>query len=149
MEGKYTKLTFVIGFIGLLITIWQILPLRDKQIDGEWTMTSKVKEADLQRYVGMEIKWKLFLTENDQKVKGTAEKIAINNKTLHYGLRTTMELEGNIKDDILTLSYVEHGKLRKTSGIFIVKMNGKEFKGQFSQTASNTKGDIIGRKLEK
>ncbi len=59
-----------------------------------------------------------------------------------------MELEGNVKDDILTLSYVEHGKFRKTSGIFIVTMY-KEFKGQFSQTASNTKGDIIGCKLER
>lgn len=149
MEGKYTKLSVVIGLLGLIISISQIQPKEDKKIAGEWSMTCKIIEADFKPYIGMEIKWKIFLTENDQKVKGTAEKVLINNKELDYNLRTSMELEGNIKDDVITLNYIENGKIRKTSGIFIAIIKGNEFTGHFSQTASNTKGELIGVKTEK
>lgn len=142
MEGKYTKLSTIAGILALAIAIWQILPKWDKKIDGEWVMTTKIREADLQKYVGMEVKWRLFLTENDQRIKGTAEKIAINDKELDYALRTTLELEGNIKDDKLNLNYIENGKIRKTSGILVVTISDNEFEGQFSQTASNTKGEV-------
>lgn len=142
MEGKYTKLGTIAGVLALAVTIWQILPKWDKKIDGEWVMTTKIKEADLKQYVGMEVKWKLFLTENEQRIKGTAEKIAINNKELDYALRTTLELEGNIKDDKLNLNYIENGKIRKTSGILLLTISDNEFEGQFSQTASNTKGEV-------
>lgn len=149
MEGKYTKLGTIVGVLGLIATAWQILPKQNKKIDGEWIMTSKVREADLKQYIGMEIKWKLYITENENRVKGTAEKISINNDELDYSLRTTMDIEGNIKDDKLNLNYVENGKIRKTTGIFIATISGNEFSGQFSQTASNTKGEIQGVKLSK
>lgn len=149
MEGIYTKLATIIAVIGLLFTIWQLIPKRDKKIDGEWTMISIVREADLKKYIGIEIKWKLFLTENDQKIKGTAEKIEINNEELDYNLRTTLEIEGNIKDDVITLNYIENGKLRKTSGIINATLNDNEFIGWFSQTASNTNGEIKGFKMIK
>jgi hypothetical protein len=147
MEGKYTKLGAIVGILGLAVTTWQIFPKHSKKIDGEWIMTNKVKEADLKQYIGMEVKWKLYITESENKVKGTAEKVAVNNDDLDYSLRTTLEIEGNIKDDKMNLNYVENGKIRKTSGIFIATINGNEFSGQFSQTASNTKGDIKGIKL--
>lgn len=149
MEGKYTKLGAVIALFGLVITIWQVLPNTNKNIDGEWTMTSKIKEADLKKYIGMEIRWRVFLTENGQKLKGTAEKVAINNSELDYNFRTTMDLEGNIKDDIITINYIEYGKIRKTSGVLILTLEDDKFVGYFSQTASNTKGDVIGIKLKK
>ena len=149
MEGNYTKLGAIAGIIGVVITTFQLLPKSDNKIDGEWIMISKVREADLRQYIGMEIKWKLFITESEQKIKGTAEKIAINNKDLDYSLRTTLEIEGNIKDDKINLNYVENGKIRKTSGIFIAIINENEFNGEFSQTASNTKGEIKGIKLKK
>lgn len=148
MEGKYTKLGTIAGILGLLVAVFQILPDRDKKIDGEWIMISKISEADLKQYIGAEVKWKLYITEKDHYVKGTAEKIAINNKDLDYALRTTLEFEGNIKDDKMNLSYIENGKIRKTSGIFVAIIKGNEFSGYFSQTASNTKGEIKGVKSQ-
>lgn len=147
MEGKYTKIGTIVGIVGLMVTIWQILPEENKKIDGEWIMTSTIREADSEQYIGMKVKWKLYITENSNKVTGTAEKVAIDNNELDYNLRTTLTIEGNIKEDKLNLNYVEKGKIRNTSGIFIATISGDEFSGQFSQTASNTKGEIIGIKL--
>ncbi|MBK8955282.1 MAG: hypothetical protein IPM34_06975 [Saprospiraceae bacterium] len=149
MEGKYTKIGTIVGILALVITIWQIFPNVDKKIDGEWIMVCKVREADLKKYVGLEIKWKLFITENNQLVKGTAEKIAINNQSLNYDLRTSMKIEGNIKHNIMTLNYIENGRQRQTSGIITATIKDKIFNGLFSQTASNTKGEITGIKVNK
>jgi len=148
MEGKYTKIGVLIAIASLILTIIQFFPTEDKKIDGEWKMTSKITDADLKKYIGIEIQWKLYLTEIDQKVKGTAEKIAIDNKELDYNLRTTIDIEGNIKNNILTLNYTEYGIKRKTTGIFFININDNVFNGHFSQTASNTKGVLIGFKVK-
>jgi hypothetical protein len=148
MEGKYTKLSAGLGLIGVIIAIWQLIPAKDKNIDGEWEMTSKICHANLEEYVGMEFKWKLYLTESDKKVSGTAEKIAVNGKDIDFNRRTSMDLVGNIKDDVLTLNYVENGRIRKTSGILITTLKNNTFTGTFSQTASDTKGEITAIKSE-
>ncbi len=146
MEGKYTKIGAVIGVIGLIITIGQIRPKIDKKIDGEWIMTCKILEADLKAYEGKESKWKMFLTEKDQIVKGNAEKIEVDNTVLEYDQRTIMQLEGNLKGAKITLNYTEEGKLRNTQGILTATVTDNEFTGHFSQTASSTSGDIFGVK---
>ncbi|MGB3228822.1 MAG: hypothetical protein WBB02_12695 [Saprospiraceae bacterium] len=149
MEGKYTITSTIVGLLALIVTIWQLYPKTDKKINGEWIMISKINEADLKEYLGLEIQWKLFLTEKDQIIKGKAEKVTINNEKLNYDLRTSMDIEGNLKDDVLTLNYTEYGKRRNTTGIIIATLNDKGFVGQFSQTASNTRGEIKGIKNEK
>ncbi len=150
----WEKVQLIVDIVALIFTVLQLLHTwqnksdDDKKITGVWSMTSKVIEADLKKYIGLEIKWRLFLTEKDQRVKGTAEKIAVNNEELKFSDRTKMDLEGHIKDNVITLNYDEYGKQLTTTGILTVTINGNKFNGNFSQTASNSKGEIVGYKLE-
>ena len=81
MEGKYTKAGTIIGLIGLLITIIvttiSFMSKSSNNLTGEWLMTSKITKADLKAYIGAEVQWKMFVTESDNKMQGTAEKIKI------------------------------------------------------------------------
>lgn len=148
MEGKYTKAGTIIGLVGLLIALWSLVPKSSNNIAGEWLMTSKVDAADLSAYVGAEIQWKMFITENQNTVKGTAEKVKINGEELDYKQRTSLEFEGVVDGNNLVINYIENGKARKTSGIIKVKLEDERFYGNFSQTASSAKGSITAEKIK-
>lgn len=148
MEGRYTKAGTIIGLLGLLVALWSLIPKSTNNLAGEWLMTSKVNEADLSAYVGAEIQWRMFITENQNTVKGTAEKAKINGKELDYKQRTSLEFEGVVDGKTLVINYVENGKIRKTSGIIKVKFDDKRFFGEFSQTASSAKGSVVGEKIK-
>ena len=149
MEGKYTKIATITGLIVLGITLWQLFSKSDKKLDGEWQMTTTVQEADLKDYKGLQIKWKMFITENSEDIKGTAEKTAINNIPLDYKIHTSMTFEGHIKGNKMILNYTETGKLRNTSGIMEIELQKNRFNGTFSQTASNTSGTVTGIRTTK
>lgn len=148
MEGRYTKAGTIIGLLGLLLALWSLIPKSTNNLAGEWLMTSKVNEADLSAYIGTEIQWRMFITENQNTIKGTAEKVKINGKELDYKQRTSLEFEGVVEGKTLIINYVENGRVRKTSGIIKVQFDEGKFSGVFSQTASNAKGSINGEKIK-
>lgn len=149
MEGKYAKIGTIVAVITLLITIWQLRKDYVDSFKGEWLMNSKIQKAELTTYIGMEIKWKLYLTQSGKSVEGTAEKIEVNGTKLDYLERTSLDIKGSVNGDVFTLKYIENGKKRKTSGVFEGRLNGNEFRGTFSQTASDTEGIITGSKIDK
>lgn len=150
MEGKYTKAGTIIGLIGLLITIIvttiSFMSKSSNNLTGEWLMTSKITKADLKAYIGAEVQWKMFVTESDNKIQGTAEKIKINGVDVDYDERTSLEFNGVIEKNKLTINFIENGKARKTSGIIKSIFQEDSFFGNFSQTASSTEGTITGKK---
>ncbi|MDI1257210.1 MAG: hypothetical protein PSV16_14040 [Flavobacterium sp.] len=148
MEGKYTKISALVGIIALAIAIWQIYPKAKYNINGEWKMISQIEDSSLSTYKGMTVEWQMFICENANDIKGTAEKVKINNVELSAASRTSLEFEGHITDDQIVLNYQENGKKRRTSGIITAKLNGDSFEGKFSQTAANTKGRIFAERVE-
>lgn len=153
MEGKYTKAGTIISLLGLLITIVvtviSFIPTTSNNLAGEWLMISKVEKADLKTYIGAEIQWRMFMTECEGKISGTAEKVKINGVNVDYNQRTLMEFEGVIEKNKLFINYVENGKKRKTNGIITVVFENDKFSGDFSQTASSAKGIVKGVKVNK
>lgn len=152
MEGKYTKAGTIFGLIGLLITIIvttiSFMSKSSNNLTGEWLMTSKIIKADLKAYIGAEVQWKMFITESNNKIQGTAEKIKINGVDVDYNQRTSLELDGIIEGNKLIINFVENGKVRKTSGILKSIFQEDSFSGNFSHTASSTEGTITGKKIE-
>lgn len=152
MEGKYTKAGTIIGGIGLIITIVvtiiSFVPKTSNDLSGEWLMTSTIEKADLKDYIGAEVEWKMYITECDNKIKGSAEKIKINGEDLDYSQRTSLEFEGIIEDNNkLVVNYIENGKRRKTNGIIKATFSKDNFEGVFSQTASSANGKIKAEKI--
>lgn len=151
MKKRFNKLNLIIGFLASLIAvitfIIMFIPKSSNNLAGEWLMTSNVTNADMKAYIGAEIEWKMFITECDNKIQGVAEKITINGVDVDYNQRTSMELNGIIEENKLIINFVENGKVRKTSGIIIARFKDDTFSGNFSQTASSTKGNIRGLKI--
>jgi len=134
--------------MALLIAIWQLRKEYIASFSGEWLMKSEIQKADSPSYVGMELEWKLHLFQKGKSIEGTGEKIKVNGVKISYSERTSIDIKGTIKGDNFTLQYIENGKNRKTTGTFTGKMDGGEFTGKFSQTASDSQGTIKGRKLD-
>ncbi len=111
-------------------------------------MNSEIQKAELTSYLGMKIEWKLHLAQSGKRIEGTGEKIKVNGIQLDYSERTSIDIKGSVNGNIFTLQYIENGKKRKTNGIFEGQLNGNEFQGTFSQTASDTQGLIRGSKQD-
>lgn len=98
MKKKFNKLNIILGFLASLIAvitfIIMFIPKSSNQLTGEWLMTSTIEEADLKAYIGSEAQWKMFMTECDNKIQGTAEKIKNNGVDLDYNQRTSLEFDG-------------------------------------------------------
>lgn len=152
MRKKFNTLNVLIGFLASIVTVVGFvmiyIPKSPNNLTGEWLMTSKVEKSDFKAYIGADVQWRMFITECDNKVKGTAEKIKINGIDIDYNQRTSLEFEGVIEKNKLTINYIENGKIRKTSGIIDVIFEKDKFFGQFSQTAASAGGSITGIKIK-
>lgn len=146
MEGKYTKISAAVAVIALAITGWQLFPKHKKNFSGIWNMTSVIKSASLQSYVNSEAGWKLTVTQSENNMTGSAEKISVNSVQLAYKDRTSLTLEGTVSNNHFILHFTEKGRLRETRGIFEGDFDGDRFTGTFSSTASDTQGIITGEK---
>jgi len=147
-EGKYTKIGTVVGVIALIITVWQIWPTSKPNLDGEWKLTTEVTQSNYSAYIGKKIEWKMFLSENQNIIKGTAEKIKIDGQELESKNKTCLQLEGSLKGENIVLSISENGKLRTTTGIIQAKVVSDIIEGQFSQTAANSMGKVLAEKVK-
>lgn len=152
MKKTFNKFNILIGFIASVVTvigfIMIYIPKSSSDLTGEWLMTSKIEKSDYKAYIGSSVQWTMFITECENKVKGTAEKIKINGIDLDYKQRTSLEFEGVIEKNRLVINYFENGKMRRTSGIINVILEKDKFSGQFSQTAASAGGSILGIKIK-
>lgn len=140
-------MSFLASLIAVVTFIFVCIPKSSNNLAGEWLMISRITNADMKSYIGAEVQWKMFITECDNKIKGTAEKIKINDIDLEYNQRTSLEFDGVIEKEKLFINYIENGKSRKTSGIMEVVFQNDKFSGKFSQTASSAIGTVEGTKL--
>ncbi len=145
-EGLFTIIGTTVAVIALGITIWQVSPKSSHHLPGEWTVTSIVQQSDYTPYLGARIKWKMFITEHENEIKGTAEKVVYNDKEIPVAIRTKLEIEGTVENNRFSFHYTENGKKRETSGVMTAEFDDNSFKGNFSQSAANSKGIIIGEK---
>lgn len=149
MEGKYTKISAVVGVLALMISIIPFVTAgEEKDYSGIWKMQVSVTEAAYNAYRGMQIHWILQITQHSGQISGTGEKIAIGASKLPFKSRTAILINGTVKDGRFILQYTERGARRESQGMFKGKFEGDEFSGIFVQTASDSKGEIMGRKEE-
>lgn len=149
MEGKYTKASALIGVLALGIAIWQIIPATSNNFSGEWRIISKIKGAEMKKYVGMTIEWRFHLMQTGDRIKGAAEKITVNSNKLDYSERVTLTLEGSVEGSSFAINYTEKGKLRTTTGTFKGEfLNKNSLNGDFSSTASDSYGSISGSRVK-
>lgn len=148
MEGKYTKISAIVGILALGIAIWQLIPNDEKNYSGVWNVESEIVSAKMNTYVGMKIQWIFTLSQFKNEITGSAEKISVNSMSISNAERTTITMNGTLNGSSFILNFVEKGKLRETRGQFNGKFDGSKLLGTFISTASGAKGNISGTKIE-
>lgn len=148
MEGKYTKISAIVGILALGIAIWQLIPNDEKNYSGVWNVESEITSAKMNTYVGMKIQWIFTLSQSKNEITGSAEKISVNSMSISNAERTTITINGTLDGSSFILNFVEKGKLRETRGQFKGEFNGSKLLGTFISTASGARGNISGTKVE-
>ena len=116
-----------------------------KEVDltGPWEMTNRVLSASYAPYRGLRLGYRLTLRQRDRTVTGEGEKVSENGQEIGPGARSPISLRGKLEGSQLTLSFVEHGALRATTGTFQLRVNeaGTKLTGTFTQTAARSRGE--------
>lgn len=146
-----TFLSVVIGIIVGGIEIYsKTLGNKVPDVSGSWKFDFITEQTSYRAFQGIKATWKIYITQDDNKVSGTGEAIAQNDILLPTRKRITMDLSGTIKDDILTVTYnVVNPSSRNSRGSFTMNLAekvGDYYKGRFTGTAANSSGGLVAYK---
>lgn len=151
---EFIKVTaWVVGIFAGLIAIVTYFSSEDDSFDlsGKWELTFKVEKSELKRFNNnnLEYKYKIFLTQNMNNVKGNGEKYweKFKGKETFYNSlqKTPIEINGKILKNKLTVNIKERGVKRETSGFIQLELDEESsiYKGKFKTTAANSIGIAI------
>jgi hypothetical protein len=154
LKTWWQLITFLSVIIGIIVggieiyskTIGNKVP----DVSGSWKYNFITEQTSYRAFKGLKATWKMYITQDGNKVSGTGEAIAQNDIVLPTRKRITMNLIGTIKDDILTVTFnVVNPSSRNSSGSFTMYLGekvGGYYKGKFNGTAANSTGQVIAYK---
>jgi len=110
-------------------------------LTGEWQVINTVQKTDYKSFDNMKIGFRLKIDQQGKEFTGKGEKFSENGQTLAVENRTPIHVIGSIKGDKVLATFVEDGKLRKTNGRFVWKLQSTDqLAGRFVTTAANSSG---------
>lgn len=150
MNAAWTRVVAGLVTITVLFGVYQVYDyFFTPNIAGEWYLTLTVQESSYRPYIGDIIGVKAYFTQTEKSLSGHGEKWEYRGKLLDYKDHSKLDFEGSLDGRTLKLNYVLHGKLRETTGSFNLEVTdrGSNMQGNFTGTAANTKGTIVGKKV--
>jgi hypothetical protein len=110
-------------------------------LTGEWQVINTIQKTDYKSFDNMKIGFRLKIDQQGKEFTGKGEKFSENGQTLAVENRTPIHVIGSIKGDKVLATFVEDGKLRKTNGRFVWKLQSTDqLAGKFVTTAANSSG---------
>jgi hypothetical protein len=146
-----TAVSLIFGIIVSIITIWQFFKSSTRHnLTGDWKLKFEVESSSYSPYIGETHTQKFFFNQADCAITGAGEKWEYNGRFLPYDMHRKVEYLGELDDDIFKATFKLFGLKRETVGIIEVTLTdgGKKMAGIFSGTAGNTKGTVVGEKIE-
>lgn len=114
---------------------------RTQDLNGEWRLINTVEKTAYKSFDKMQVGFRLKINQTGKAFTAKGEKFSENGKTLPANSRTPIHVTGSIDGDNVVATFVEDGKMRRTSGRFVWKLqSGDSFTGTFVSTAANTSG---------
>ena len=113
-----------------------------QDLTGEWQVINTIQKTDYKAFNNMKLGFRLKIDQQGKEFTGKGEKFSENGQTLPVENRTPIHVRGLIEGDEVLATFVEDGKLRKTNGRFVWKLqNGTDqLAGNFFTTAANSSG---------
>ena len=113
-----------------------------QDLTGEWQVINTVQKTAYKSFDNMNVGFRLKINQQGKEFTGKGEKFSENGQTLPAANRTLIHVSGSIDGDKVAATFVEDGKMRKTNGRFIWKLqnSGDQLAGTFVSTAANSSG---------
>jgi hypothetical protein len=156
MEGVKKFLQSAVGatvtaltIIGGVIAIYAFLQGYSRlDLSGEWRVTNTIQSTSYHPFQGLQLGYRVFLTQRGTDITGTGEKWSENGKELPPAAHTQVQLTASISGNKVTGTFQEVGTERKTSGTFewTYKQKPDTLTGTFTSTAADSAGSSLGTK---
>jgi hypothetical protein len=112
-----------------------------QDLTGEWHVVNTVQNTAYKSFDNMKVGFRLKINQQGKAFTGNGEKFSENGQTLPAANRTPIHVTGSIDGDNVVATFVEDGRIRKTNGRFVWKLqNGDHLAGTFVSTAANSSG---------
>jgi len=113
-----------------------------QDLTGEWQVINTVQTTAYKSFDNMKVGFRLRIDQQGKEFTGKGEKFSENGQTLPAANRTPIHVNGSIDGDKVVATFVEDGRMRKTNGRFVWKLQngGDKLAGTFVSTAANSSG---------
>lgn len=117
-------------------------------LSGEWSLTNEVQATDFKAFEGLQLEYRLTLSQDGVIVTGRGEKWSENGREIPSTRRTPISVAGTLYQNRLELSFTEAGTRRTSAGRFIWQVSDEgEMRGTFSSDAASSRGSSYVRRL--
>jgi len=118
-------------------------------LSGNWKLINTVDQTSYQAYQNMEVAFNVSINQAGNVITGKGEKISENGRSLPANGRTAIEMKGIIDGDKIEATFFENGKLRKTNGRFVwrIDQGSGGLTGTFITTAARSSGRSAATKV--
>jgi len=113
-----------------------------QDLTGEWQVVNTVRQTAYKSFGNMKVGFRLKIDQQGKQFTGRGEKFSENGQTLPATSRTPIHVTGSIDGDNVVATFVEEGRMRRTNGRFVWKLqsSGDQLAGTFVSTAANSSG---------
>jgi hypothetical protein len=111
-------------------------------LNGVWRLVNTIEKTDYKSFHKMQLGFRLKIDQRGKDFTAKGEKFSENGQTLPANSRTPIQLQGSIEGDKIVATFVEDGRLRRSNGRFVWKLqsSGDRLTGTFVSTAANNSG---------
>ena len=109
-------------------------------LNGEWQVINSIQRTAYKSFDKLQVGFRLSINQKGKQFTAKGEKVSENGKTLPAASRTPIQVTGSIDGDRVLATFVEDGKMRRTNGRFVWKLNNDGLSGTFVSNAANSSG---------
>jgi Domain of unknown function (DUF4388) len=115
---------------------------KTQDLTGEWQVINTVQKTGFKSFDKMQLVFRLKIDQKGKEFTAKGEKFSENGQTLSAVRRTPIHVTGSIEGDKVVATFVEDGRLRKSNGRFVWRLqkSGDALAGTFVSTAANSRG---------
>ena len=111
-----------------------------QDLTGEWRIINTVQKTAYKSYNNMQVGFHLKINQQGKQFTAKGEKFSENGQTLPAASRTPIQVTGSIEGDKVVATFVEDGRMRRTNGRFVWRIQNDGLAGTFVTTAANSSG---------
>jgi hypothetical protein len=109
-------------------------------LTGDWQIINTVQKTRFKPYDKMQVGFRLRINQQGKQFTAKGEKFSENGQTLPAVSRTPIQLTGSIEGDQVVATFIEDGRMRRTNGRFVWRVQNDGLAGTFVSSAANSIG---------